>query len=137
MSTPFRKVTDDFWVAPQISVADVAAAAANGVKLIINNRPDGEAPGQPSGAEIAAAAEKAGVAYVAVPIRGRPGADQVEAVQAALVQNPGPALAYCAGGLRAIVAWGLGQAISGERTPQEIVERGRAAGFDLSSLFLG
>ena len=43
----FRRVTDDFSTAPQISVADVAEAARLGFTTIINNRPDGEAPGQP------------------------------------------------------------------------------------------
>ena len=38
--TSFRRVTDSFSVSPQISPADVAQAAAEGVTLIINNRPD-------------------------------------------------------------------------------------------------
>ncbi|WP_309605754.1 beta-lactamase hydrolase domain-containing protein, partial [Phenylobacterium sp.] len=49
----FRRVTEDLSVAPQIGVADVAEAARQGFSLIINNRPDGEEPGQPTGAEIA------------------------------------------------------------------------------------
>ena len=44
----FRRVTDDFSTAPQISVADVAKAAALGYSTIVCNRPDGEDPGQPS-----------------------------------------------------------------------------------------
>ncbi|MFN3287693.1 MAG: beta-lactamase hydrolase domain-containing protein, partial [Sphingomonadaceae bacterium] len=35
---------------PQISPADVAALAAQGVRMVINNRPDGESPGQPAAA---------------------------------------------------------------------------------------
>ena len=38
----FRHVTDDFSTAPQISIADVAEAAAR-ASTLINNRPDGEA----------------------------------------------------------------------------------------------
>ena len=39
----FRRVTDSFWVSPQISVSEVAEAKAQGFGLIINNRPDGAA----------------------------------------------------------------------------------------------
>jgi len=59
--TLFRRVTDQVSVSPQIAVGDVAQAAAQGFVLIINNRPDGEDPAQPQGAEIAAAARAAGL----------------------------------------------------------------------------
>jgi uncharacterized protein (TIGR01244 family) len=57
----FRRVTEDLSVAPQISVEDVAEAARLGFRLIVNNRPDGEQPGQPTSAEIEAAAKAAGL----------------------------------------------------------------------------
>ena len=60
--TEFRTVTDRFSVSPQISLDDVAAAAAQGFTVIINNRPDGEAPGQPTIAEMEAAVHAAGLA---------------------------------------------------------------------------
>ncbi len=44
----FRRVTEDFSTAPQISVADVAEAARLGFRTIINNRPDGEDPSAPA-----------------------------------------------------------------------------------------
>ena len=43
-------------IAGQIAPADVAALKADGVTMIINNRPDGEDAGQPTSAEIEAAA---------------------------------------------------------------------------------
>ena len=51
-----RKVTDDFSVAPQISPQDVPELAGLGFVKLINNRPDGEVPDQPSSAEMEAAA---------------------------------------------------------------------------------
>src|SRR6185437_9827974 len=69
----FRRVTEDLSVAPQISVADVAEAAAQGFTTIINNRPDGEDPAAPQSAEIEAAAKSHGLHYVHVPVRGAPG----------------------------------------------------------------
>jgi uncharacterized protein (TIGR01244 family) len=124
----FRKVTQTFWVAPQIEVADVARAKALGFTLIINNRPDGEAPGQPTGAEIEAAARAAGIAYLAVPVMGPPGAGQIAAVHDA-VAGAAKTLAYCRSGTRSIMTWALGQA-----TPENRVELARAgaeAGYDL------
>ena len=58
--TDFRKVTDEFSVAPQIRSEDAAEAARQGFVLLINNRPDAEEPGQPSGAQMEAAAKAMG-----------------------------------------------------------------------------
>jgi uncharacterized protein (TIGR01244 family) len=74
----FRRVTDDFTTAPQISIADVAEAARQGFRTVINNRPDDEEPGQPSSAEIEAAARAAGLAYFHIPVRGGPTPDRSE-----------------------------------------------------------
>src|SRR5579859_5636724 len=103
----FRKVTDAFSVAPQIAPADLAAAAAQGFTLVINNRPDGEAPDQPGSAQMEAAARAAGLDYVHIPVRGGPTLDQVEAVQAAIAEAKGPVLAFCRSGTRSIVTWSL------------------------------
>ena len=127
----FRKVTDDFWVTPQIGADEVRAAAERGFVLIVNNRPDGEEAGQPSGAEIAAAAQAAGVSYRAVPIHGRPSAEQAQETAAAAATAGGPVLAYCRSGTRSIAAWSLGQALSGARTTEELIGLGAAAGYDL------
>src|ERR1700733_13231788 len=127
-----RKVTDDFAVAPQIGPADVAEIAALGYRLGGNNRPAGEVPDQPPGAEIAKAAEAAGVAYVSVPVRGGPTPDQVEAVQDAISGAKGPVFAFCRSGTRSIVTWSVGQARHGLRSREELIELGRNAGYDLT-----
>ena len=41
MTDKFIELADGFFVAPQITPDDVREAAAQGVKVIINNRPDG------------------------------------------------------------------------------------------------
>ncbi len=132
--TEFRKVTDDFSVAPQISEEDLARAEAEGFRLIINNRPDHEQPGQPTSAQIEARAKALGLGYLHVPVNGRPAPEQVEAVRLAVDEAAGPVLAYCRSGTRSIVTWSLGQAISGARPPEELVNLGAAAGYDLSGL---
>ena len=55
----FRTVTSTFSASPQISVADVEAAKAEGFTLIINNRPDGEEDSAPQSADIMCAAANA------------------------------------------------------------------------------
>jgi uncharacterized protein (TIGR01244 family) len=128
--TEFRTVTDTFSVSPQLSPADVAAAAAQGFTLIINNRPDGETPGQPTGAEIEAAARAAGVDYVNAPVVGRPAPAQIEAVRKAVAAADGKVLAYCRSGNRSICAWALGLAGAVDR--DQLLRLGAAAGYDLS-----
>ncbi|MDR3509999.1 MAG: TIGR01244 family sulfur transferase [Caulobacteraceae bacterium] len=130
--TDFRRVTDDYAVSPQISTQDVAAAAGQGFKLLINNRPDGESPDQPDSATMAAAAKAAGMDYLYNPVRGGPGPDQVAAQAKAVAEAKGPVLAYCRSGTRSIVTWSLGQAQAGARGKDELVRLGAAAGYDLA-----
>jgi uncharacterized protein (TIGR01244 family) len=126
--TAFRTVTDTFCVSPQITTADVAAAAAQGVSLIINNRPDGEAPDQTPGAAIAAAAEAAGLAYVHIPVAGRPGPAQVNAMREAMAGASGKVLAYCRSGTRSITTWAMGADAPRDR----IVSLCAQAGYDVA-----
>jgi uncharacterized protein (TIGR01244 family) len=56
----FKHVTPDFAVASQLDVATSRVLRTKGSRTIIVNRPDGEAPGQPSASEIKAAAEARG-----------------------------------------------------------------------------
>ena len=132
--TDFRKVTDDLSVAPQIELADVARAKDVGFALIINIRPDGEAPDHPSSAQMQAAAEAAGIAYAYIPVRGGPTAEQVEMERHILAEAKGPVLAYCRSGTRSIVTWSIGEAMAGGRSRQELIERGAGAGYDLTGV---
>jgi len=99
----FRKLTDHILVSPQITTDQVAEAKAQGVTMIVNNRPDNEEPGQVNGAEIEAAAKAAGIAYVAVPVaHGGFAPWQLDGMAAALEQaGTGKTLltlAACGGG---------------------------------------
>ena len=131
----FRPVTEDISVAPQISVDDVDEAARQGFRTIINNRPDNEEPGQPTGNQIEAAAKAAGLAYFHVPVRGSPTPEQVETTNRILAEAPAPVLAFCRSGTRSIITWSLGQAVSGARGRDELKALGREAGYDLSGVF--
>ena len=130
----FRTLDDGLLVAPQISADAVAAAAAQGVTLIINNRPDGEEAGQPSGDAIRAAAEAAGIGYVAIPV-GHAGFShpQIAAMQAALAGADGPVLAYCRSGTRSTFLWALARAQAGDPV-DAIAGKAAAAGYDVASI---
>jgi uncharacterized protein (TIGR01244 family) len=120
-------------VSPQISVAEVAEAQADGIRTIINNRPDGEQPGQPTAAEIGAAAKAAGLGYVHIPVdHSGFSMDQVEAMTAALAE-PGPVLAYCRSGTRSTFLWSLARGAAGDE-PAEIAAKAANAGYDVSPL---
>jgi uncharacterized protein (TIGR01244 family) len=129
----FRRVTERFAVAPQIQVEDVAQAAAEGFAMIINNRPDDEAPDQPSSAEIGAAAQAAGMTYLHIPVAGGPTRQQAEAFHTAVDEAAGPVLAFCRSGTRSINTWALGEALAGEPRDQ-LVAAGAQAGYDLRPL---
>jgi uncharacterized protein (TIGR01244 family) len=129
----FRTVTPTFSVAPQIAVEDLAVARAEGFTRVINNRPDGESPGQPSSAAMAAAAEAAGLEYLWIPVVGGPTPDQADA-QAKAAAGDGKTLAFCRSGTRSITAWAMGQARSGAVSADELVQLGEGAGYDLSWL---
>jgi uncharacterized protein (TIGR01244 family) len=135
--TEFRTVTEDFSVSPQIAPGDVATAAAQGFRMIINNRPDGEQPGQPTSAEIEAEAKAHGLAYAYVPVVGRPTSDQAKAVHDLTAASGGKVLAFCRSGTRSITAWSIGQAEAGDRSREALVSLGAEAGYDLSGVLGG
>lgn len=127
----FRKLDDTIFVSPQIAPEDLAAAATLGVRLVINNRPDEEEPGQPAGATIAGAAEAAGLDYAAIPVThagfSHP---QIDAMMRSLDAADGPVLAYCKSGTRSTFLWALARAKMGEH-PAVLVEKAAGAGYDL------
>jgi len=132
--TEFRRVTPDFAVAGQLNPGDMAQAASDGFTLIVNNRPDGEAPGQPAEAEMKAAAEAAGLKFRSLPYRGQTPPGIVAETALLLDETNGPVLAYCRTGNRSIMAWALAQALAGIRQPDEIISVAAKAGYDLEGV---
>ncbi|EGD57244.1 hypothetical protein Y88_3552 [Novosphingobium nitrogenifigens DSM 19370] len=131
----FRKIDDSMFVSPQITLADVTAAKELGVGLIVNNRPEGESEDQTPGDAIAAAAQEAGIAYVAIPVSHAGfSLNQVVALDEALAQaGDAPVLAYCRSGTRSTLLWALTKARAGV-SPDEIAAKAAGAGYDVSPL---
>ena len=129
----FRQLSETFLASPQVTAEDIAEAAALGVTLVVNNRPDGESPDQPPGAEIERAARAAGLDYLSIPIdQSGFSREQFEALAEALDRTDGKTLGYCRSGTRSIVTWSLAEAASGAKSRDELVALGRGAGYDLS-----
>jgi uncharacterized protein (TIGR01244 family) len=120
-------------VAPQIEPEDLPELKAMGFTTIVNNRPDGEAPGQPSDAAMRSAAEALGLGYHHIPLgRDGVGPDLIAQTRSALEGSAGPVLCYCRSGTRSTTLWALSQA--GEMPADEIVGLAAGAGYDMSHL---
>ena len=128
----FVRLTDTVSVAGQIAPADLAGA--HGFTTVVNNRPDGEEAGQPSGTAMQAAAVSAGLAYFAIPIdHGGFTVEQVDAMAAVLNGASGPVLAWCRSGTRSANLWALAEARRGG-DPDAIVAAAAGGRYDVSAL---
>jgi len=128
-----KRINDQVSVSGQITPEDIAAIKAAGFTAIVNNRPDGEAPDQPTNAEVEAAAHEAGLTFHFIPM-GREGVspEMVEKTRAALDGAEGPVLCYCRTGTRSTTLWALSQA--GRQPANDIVAAAANAGYDMSHL---
>jgi uncharacterized protein (TIGR01244 family) len=104
-----RHIAADYAVSGQIEAMDLIDIASAGFKSVICNRPDNEQPGQPSAAEIEAAAKAAGLEFRNIPVSGAfgPTPDNLSATIEALGTLPRPIFAYCRSGARSTNLYGL------------------------------
>jgi len=128
-----RRLDDDVSVAGQIGPHQVSELRALGVTMLINNRPDGEEPGQPAAAAIAASAKAAGIEYRFIPIAGPISAEQIETMALALAVAGGPALAFCRSGTRSTFLWALARLQLGDDW-EALIAKAAAAGYDLAPI---
>ena len=128
-----HKVTEDLHAGPQVEQDDFEAIAAAGFRSVINNRPDGEEPGQLDHRSASKAAARAGLEYRYLPVVGSDiGEADIEDFAAALVDLPKPIFAHCKSGTRTTVLWALSQV--GERGVDDVLQAAARAGYDLSAL---
>ena len=128
-----KRINDHVSVSPQIRPEDVKAIKALGFAAIVNNRPDGESPDQPVGAEIEKAAHEAGLSYHFIPL-GREGVTpgMIEQTKEVLEGSTGPVFCYCRSGTRSTTLWALSQA--GKAPASDIISAAAHAGYDMSHL---
>jgi uncharacterized protein (TIGR01244 family) len=125
-----RQLDDKVMVSGQVAPHEVAGLAAQGVTMLVNNRPDGEEPGQPLAGEIEDAAAAAGIGYRFVPIVRGIGPADVEVMQEALRETgDGKLLAFCRSGTRSALAVALAKRDEGASS-EEVIRQLNQAGFD-------
>lgn len=128
-------LTENLYVAPQISVDTVKEAARLGVSLIINNRPEGESADQTPGESIETAAGAEGMTYAAIPVTHAGFAPwQLDALDKALEElGDGKALLYCRSGTRSTLLWALSRARAGDDV-ETVGHTAAAAGYDVAPI---
>lgn len=128
-----QSLTERLSVASQLTLEDLDRLRAAGIRLVINNRPDGEEPGQISSRELAMRAEALGLGYVHIPVMiGSIGERETAAFREHIDASPGPVLAFCRTGTRSAALWALSQ--TGRQSAASIMEIAASAGFDLTAL---
>jgi uncharacterized protein (TIGR01244 family) len=137
MSSPLPPLAE---LAPGLSAAgkldrtDIEALAAAGVRTIVNNRPDGEDPGQLPAVEARDLAEAHGVAYHHIPFTAATltRAD-VDAFAAALRSAPQPIVVHCRSGTRSTLIWALTRLREGA-DPNVLIAEAARYGIDIAAL---
>ena len=137
MSSPLPPLAE---LAPGLSAAgkldrtDIEALAAAGVRTIINNRPDGEDPGQLPADEARNLAEAHGIAYHHIPFTAATltRAD-VDAFAAALHSAPQPIVVHCRSGTRSTLIWALTRLREGA-DPGSLIAEAARHGIDIAAL---
>lgn len=86
----------------QVQVDEIADLAAQGCRMLINNRPDGEAPDQPLSDDLRAEAQRQGMSYRYIPVVPGQATDaDARAFAEAIQESGGPVVAFCRTGARA------------------------------------
>jgi uncharacterized protein (TIGR01244 family) len=112
----------------------IEALAAAGTKIIINNRPDGEDPGQLDADEAGRLCQAHGIAYHHIPFVGATlTAADIDAFAAVLKSAQGPVVAHCRSGTRSTMVWALTRLREGEDAAA-LVALGARNGVDISAL---
>jgi len=128
-----KKLSPRIYVSGQITTTDIGVASAQGIKTIINNRPDNEAPGQPKSADLAAAAAELGLEFIDVPVdSGGITVENIDQFDRANRDLQAPALIFCRSGTRSTTLWALNEAKT--QDVDNILATTSAAGYDLSPM---
>ena len=129
-----KKLSDQFYIGPQIEIDDIEDIQISGIKSIICLRPDGEGADQPPFDALKSQAATLGLTSHYLPIvPGQISEDQIAKFADMVANSPGPVFAYCRSGLRATALWALHRAQTGQSV-DEILTAAKSAGHDLTAL---
>lgn len=134
MTAELISLAPGFSVTGRLDRADIEALAEAGVRTIINNRPDGEDPGQLPAAEARKLADAKGIAYHHIPITAASlSRGDVDAFAATLRAAAGPIVAHCRSGTRSTLLWALTRLRDGV-DPLTLVAEAARHGIDIAGL---
>ena len=121
-------------VTGRLDRADIDALAQAGVRTIVNNRPDGEDPGQLPAAEARKLAEAHGIAYHHIPVTAASlTKSDVDAFAAAVQAAAAPVVAHCRSGTRSTLLWALTRLREGA-DPLVLIAEAARHGIDIAGL---
>jgi uncharacterized protein (TIGR01244 family) len=113
---------------------DLEALAQAGVRTVVNNRPDGEDPGQLDAGEARRIAEALGLDYHHIPVTAQSlSRADVDAFAAVLRDAPAPVVAHCRSGTRSALLWALTRLREGA-DPAALIAAAARHGIDIASL---
>jgi uncharacterized protein (TIGR01244 family) len=117
-------------VSAQLRPEDFPLLASRGAAMVINNRPDGEEPGQLTAAQGAELASRNGMEYRHLPVvlSGISETD-IRTFADTMAAATRPVHAHCRSGLRSVTLWALGQVTAGRLTPEQAQQAVSGAGY--------
>lgn len=125
-------LAENLTVSPQVTAADIQGLADAGVTVLVNNRPDGEEPGQMTAADAKALAEAAGMTYVHLPVAsGAFTQEHIDGLATVLAAPDAKVHMHCRSGTRSTVLWSLLQVREGRLSVTEAMDHAAKAGFDI------
>jgi len=126
-------VTQKLAVASQPKLSDFQEFRRQGFTTIVNNRPDGEDPGQPGSAAEEAAARAAGLGYVHIPVTSTGMTDDdARLLKETIEQAAGPVVAHCRSGARSFYLWVLSGDLE-SHTDAELLAKAAELGVDTNA----
>ena len=133
-SPPRAELAPGLSVAGKLDRADIDALAAAGVRTIVNNRPDGEDPGQLPAAEARQIAESHGISYHHIPVTAASlSRADVDAFAEVMASGAAPIVAHCRSGTRSTLLWALVRMREGA-DPFALIAAAARHGIDIAAL---
>ena len=128
-------LTSNFSVASQIAELDISEIAKSGYRTLINNRPDGEEPGQLTSGSARQTAAASGLTYHYLPFTAATlTAHEIDAFEELIDTAEGPILAHCRSGTRCYLIWAAVQVRRGAGSAEVMIRQAAEQGFDIAAL---
>lgn len=128
-----KKISERLYVGLQRTADDIRQAKAKGFAAIINNRPDGEEPGQTLPSKIARSPKGSSLATAIFRSpRDRSQRARFGRSKEARSQSASPVPAHCRTGTGSATVYAIGEVLEGRMGKDQAIPFGQRIGLDLS-----